>query len=290
MADINAKRISTNGVTPQVHYDVTYVSSRPNNTQMTYNFTIKASLNKKNSGSDAPTIGTGIVPTLTITINDAVGTVALKNTSDVWKNTSESSEKVVATKTLSITTGSTSSGTQTVSFVVKNSSTYTSNAGNVSNSSYTVTSLALLAPGAPSSVVAKQDGSTAYYNRKGSAVMVSWTAGTSASSYNVEVAYTGTDNNTYGDWTSVASPTGTNQTDSSPSTWLSGRLIKYRVQSVNSGIKSDWVYSNALRIVGGMKVKVNGSWKTGTVWTRVGSEWKRANAWTKVNAAWKQSI
>ena len=63
MADINGVTLNA-GSGPTVHYTITYSKSRPNNSQMTYNFTISAAL-----GSSGSFIHSGYALLCTMTVN-----------------------------------------------------------------------------------------------------------------------------------------------------------------------------------------------------------------------------
>lgn len=132
MADINNQKISATAYSPVVHYTFTYTKSRPSNSQMTYNFTIKTNLNS--SGSF---LGTGHTLDATITVNGTSKSFQIKSSSESWRGSD-----VKSTDTVSVTCSSTSgNATQTVTFKVTNSY---GTAGEVTNSSYTVTSSPLL--------------------------------------------------------------------------------------------------------------------------------------------------
>lgn len=131
MADINGQKISATAASPYVHYVITYTKSRPNNSQMRYVFTIKTNLNS--SGSF---LGTGHNLQCTMTVNGTSGSVELKSRTESWRG-----NDVKSTKTLTITCSSTTgNATQGVTFKVDNPY---GTAGEVTNSSYTVTSSAL---------------------------------------------------------------------------------------------------------------------------------------------------
>lgn len=64
-----------------------------------------------------------------------------------------------------------------------------------------------------------------------------------------------------------------------------GNEIVYRIKPTGSGVS--WTLSNSLYLAGGIKIKVNGEWKTGTPWVKVGGEWKRAKkVCLKQNGSW----
>lgn len=69
-----------------------------------------------------------------------------------------------------------------------------------------------------------------------------------------------------------------------------GNQVRYRVAALNGSLKSAYKESNALTITGGMDLKVNNAWKTGSVWINVNGVWKRAKrVWIKVNGQWQYS-
>lgn len=70
-----------------------------------------------------------------------------------------------------------------------------------------------------------------------------------------------------------------------------GSVIRFRVRAMNGDLASSWKTTSALTIVGGMRVKVNGSWKQGMAFVKVNGSWKTAShVYVKVNGAWKESI
>lgn len=84
------------------------------------------------------------------------------------------------------------------------------------------------------------------------------------------------------------------RTDSFTSTDIdingAGKAVKYRIRAVNGSYASAWKESNTLYILGGMDLKVNGAWNTGSVWINVNGVWKRAKRiWIKVNGTWQYS-
>ena len=102
-------------------------------------------------------------------------------------------------------------------------------------------------------------------------------------------------NSGWKDYKSVTSTaTSGSTTDSFTSTDINingaGKAVQYAVRAMNGSLASGWCYSNTLTISGAMDIKVNGEWKTGSVWIKVNGTWKRAKrVWIKVNGAWKQS-
>ncbi len=82
MADINNITL-TAGSSPTVKYTITYTKTRPNNSHMTYNFTISAAL-----GSSGSFIGSGMALLCTVTVNGSSGQVRIKaNDNDNWNGT-----------------------------------------------------------------------------------------------------------------------------------------------------------------------------------------------------------
>ena len=70
-----------------------------------------------------------------------------------------------------------------------------------------------------------------------------------------------------------------------------GSVIRFRVRAMNGSLASGWKTTSALTIVGGMRVKVSGSWKQGLAFVKVNGAWKTAtHVYVKVNGAWKESI
>ena len=135
-ADINSVTINgANLGSYPVSYKITYTKSRPSNSQMTYNFTISAAL-----GHSSSYIYNGHALQCTITVNGTSSSVQIKaNTNDNWTGTTPREKKVSVT--CASTTGN---ATQTVRFRVTSNGTETITAGTVDNSSYSVTSSALL--------------------------------------------------------------------------------------------------------------------------------------------------
>lgn len=124
----------------------------------------------------------------------------------------------------------------------------------------------------------------------GDTVTLKWSGATgNITSYELQYAY---GNSGWQHWkyfagttttVSFAGRTDINQTGA-------GKTIKYRICARNGDLTSAWKESNALTMSGEMDLKVNGSWKTGTVWIKVNGSWKRAKrVYIKVNGSWKES-
>ncbi len=93
-------------------------------------------------------------------------------------------------------------------------------------------------------------------------------------------------------WKAWKTQTGTSTSVSFTSTDINmtgaGKVIKYRVRALNGSLASAWKESNALTMLGAMKIKISNAWKTGSVWIKVNGAWKRAKrVWIKVNGTWK---
>ena len=95
-------------------------------------------------------------------------------------------------------------------------------------------------------------------------------------------------------WKDWKTQTGTSTTDSFTSTDINvngaGCAVKYRVRAMNGSNTSAWKESNVLYIMGGMDLKVNNAWQTGSVWLNVNGTWRRAKrVWINVNGTWQYS-
>ena len=196
MADINGKRISSPYSSPTIHYDITYTKSRISNSQMRYNFTIKTSLNS--TGSYFYSFNS---LQCTITVNGTSGSVELKDRNSNWSGIGPHS-----TKTLSITCTSTKANEiQTVRFRVNNPNTSSSewNAGEIDNSSYTVTSSPLLytACSPPTNVRLNVSIAAPGYPTNHSGVTLMWSPGKSGTNNTLQSYYVQQRIGTTGQWT-----------------------------------------------------------------------------------------
>ncbi len=198
MADINGVVLSA-GSSPTVNYTITYTKSRPNNSQMTYNFTISAAL-----GSSGAYIHNGYALLCTMTVNGSSSQVRIKTVDgDNWDGTTPRLRYV--TVTCASTTGN---ATQGVRFQVVSDGRLTLSSGVIDNSSYTVLSLALLttAAGAPTACSVNQ--TVAEGN-----VTLSWSGasgGTNNAISSYEIQYSDSSNNsTWGSWTALTTVTTT---------------------------------------------------------------------------------
>ena len=71
---------------------------------------------------------------------------------------------------------------------------------------------------------------------------------------------------------------------------LSGSEVKFRIRALNGSYASAYVESNTLIVAGGMNIKADNVWKTGSVWIKVDGVWKRAKkVWIKKDNVWTSS-
>lgn len=242
MADIYGVTLQA-GSSPTVYYTITYSKSRPNNSQMTYNFTISAAL-----GSSGSYIHSGYALLCTMTVNGSSAQVRIKAADgDDWDGTTPRLRYV--TVTCASTTGNTAQG---VRFQVVSDGRLPLTSGVIDNSSYTVLSSALLtmACGAPTSC------SVSPILAEG-AVTLSWSGASSGinntiSSYEVQYSDS-TDNLTWGAWTALTTVT-TTATNGSvsvdpPSTRGNYRRFQVRTRgTAGASYYSGWkVSSNSVR-------------------------------------------
>ena len=192
MADINGVTLQA-GTGPTVKYTITYSKSRPNNSQMTYNFTISAAL-----ASSGSYIHSGYALLCTMTVNGSSSQVRIKAAdSDNWDGTTP------RVRTVSVTCSSTTgNATQGVRFRVVSDGRLTLTSGVIDNSSYTVLSSALLttACGAPTAC------SVSATVSEGNATL-SWSGasgGTNNGITSYEIQYSESSNNSsWGSWTAL---------------------------------------------------------------------------------------
>jgi len=198
MADINGVTLNA-GSSPMVKYTITYTKSRPNNSQMTYNFTISAAL--ESSGSY---IGTGYALLCTMTVNGSSSQVRIKaNDNDNWTGTTP------RIRTVSVTCSSTTgNATQGVRFRVVSDGRLTLTSGVIDNSSYTVLSSPLLTTSAGAPTACSVNQTVAEGN-----VTLSWSGasgGTNNAISSYEIQYSDSSNNsTWGSWTALSTVTTT---------------------------------------------------------------------------------
>ena len=242
MADINGVSLQA-GSGPTVHYTITYTKSRPNNSQMTYNFTISAAL-----GSSGSYIHSGYALLCTMTVNGSSSQVRIKAADgDDWDGTTPRYRYVSVT--CASTTGNTAQG---VRFQVVSDGRLTLSSGVIDNSSYTVLSSALLTTvcSAPTSC------SVSPILSEGG-VTLSWSGasgGISNAISSYEIQYSdSTDNSTWGAWLPLAtvdtSATSGSVATSPPSTRGNYRRFQVRTRgTAGASYYSGWkVSTNSVR-------------------------------------------
>ena len=242
MADINGVTLQA-GTAPTVIYTITYTKSRPNNNQMTYNFTISAAL-----GSSGSFIHNGYALLCTMTVNGVSSQVRIKTVDgDNWDGTTPRLRYVSVT--CPSTTGNTEQG---VRFRVVSDGRLTLTSGVIDTSSYTVLSSPLLttACGAPTSC------SVSPVLAEGG-VTLSWSGASSGisntiSSYEIQYSES-TDNFTWGAWmpltTVSTTATSGSVATSPPSTRGNYRRFQVRTRgTAGASYYSGWkVSTNSVR-------------------------------------------
>lgn len=242
MADIYGVTLQA-GSSPTVYYTITYSKSRPNNSQMTYNFTISAAL-----GSSGSYIHSGYALLCTMTVNGSSAQVRIKAADgDDWDGTTPRLRYVSVT--CASTTGNTAQG---VRFQVVSDGRLPLSSGVIDNSSYTVLSSALLttACGAPTSC------SVSPILAEGT-VTLSWSGASSGinntiSSYEIQYSDS-TDNLAWGAWTALTTVTTTATSGSvsvdPPSTRGNYRRFQVRTRgTAGASYYSGWkVSTNSVR-------------------------------------------
>ncbi len=129
MADINGAVLHAGDIT----YTITYTAERPNNSQMTYHFSISSYLDP----SGFLIVGNALL--CTITVNGSSSQTRIKESQFIWSGGQTHNNEV------SVTCPSTTGGaTQTVIFSVASDGMYSTTSGVITNAFYTVTSLPLL--------------------------------------------------------------------------------------------------------------------------------------------------
>ncbi len=242
MADINNITLQA-GTGPSVFYTITYTKSRPNNSQMTYNFTISAAL-----GSSGSFIHNGYALLCTMTVNGSSSQVRIKAVDgDNWDGTTPRFRYVSVT--CASTTGNTAQG---VRFRVVSDGRLTLSSGVIDNSNYTVQSSPLLttACGAPTSC------SVSPTVAEGN-VTLSWSGASGGISNTIssyEIQYSdSTDNLTWGAWTALTTVTTTatsGSVDTSPPI-VRGNYRRFQVRTrgtAGASYYSGWkVSTNSVR-------------------------------------------
>lgn len=151
-------------------------------------------------------------------------------------------------------------------------------------------SIAPVTPSAPASVTVSSNNAgvadSGYYGI-GETVTISWTAASGTKTRYDLARKIGS-----GSWSIIATPgsSATSATDTiTDTTVMPGQTVQYRVRAANGDYPSSYTNSNTLTVVGGAKVKVNGTWKLGAVWLKVGGVWKRAKRTFAKDTTWKLS-
>jgi hypothetical protein len=242
VADINGVTLQA-GTAPTVIYTITYTKSRPNNNQMTYNFTISAAL-----GSSGSFIHNGYALLCTMTVNGVSSQVRIKTVDgDNWDGTTPRLRYVSVT--CPSTTGNTEQGLR---FRVVSDGRLTLTSGVIDTSSYTVLSSPLLttACGAPTSC------SVSPVLAEGG-VTLSWSGASGGisntiSSYEIQYSES-TDNFTWGAWmhltTVSTTATSGSVATSPPSTRGNYRRFQVRTRgTAGASYYSGWkVSTNSVR-------------------------------------------
>nr|WP_239541328.1 hypothetical protein [Pullulanibacillus pueri] len=228
------------GSSPAVYYTITYTKSRPNNTQMRYNFTISAAL-----GSSGSFIHSGYALLCTITVNGSSSQVRIKAADgDNWDGTTPRLRYVSVT-----CTSTTSNATQPVTFKVVSDGRLPLSSGVITNSSYTVLSAPLLttACGAPTSCTVSP------LLAEGN-VTLSWSGASGGinntiSSYEIQYSDSA-DNVTWGAWIALTTVTTTASSGSvsvePPSTRGNYRRFRVRTRgTAGASYYSSWKVSTS---------------------------------------------
>lgn len=240
MADINGVKF-TAGTHPTVYHTVSYTKSRPNNSHMTYNFTIKTTLQYSSSWIST---GSGYGLVAKITVNGTTKSATMKSESVKWHGVNTYTTKI------SVTCSSTSGNVnQAVKFVV--SSTGTLHSGTMSNSSHTVRSSALL----PTDCSAPTSFSVSP-NPFENSISFSWSGAKSGTNnilktYRIRYATSsnGSSWSSYSDLTTVGSSK-TSYTANMAHKVSRGQYIKFAIRaegSAGSSYYSNWKYSNIIK-------------------------------------------
>lgn len=242
MADIYGVTLQA-GTGPSVFYTITYSKSRPNNSQMTYNFTISAAL-----GSSGSFIHSGYALLCTMTVNGSSAQVRIKAADgDNWDGTTPRLRYVSVT--CASTTGNTEQG---VRFQVVLDGRLPLSSGVIDNSSYSVLSAPLLttACGAPTTC------SVSPILAEGG-VTLSWggaSGGINNAITSYEIQYSeSTDNFTWGAWialTTVSTSAASGSVATSPPS-TRGNYRRFQVRTrgaAGSAYYSGWkISTNSVR-------------------------------------------
>lgn len=242
MSDINGVVLNA-GSLPTVVYTITYTKTRPNNNQMTYDFTISAAL-----ATPASFIRNGYALLCTMTVAGVSSQVRIKEVEgDNWEGTTPRIRHV------SVTCPSTvGNATQTVRFKVISDGWASMDSGVIDTSEYTVLSAPLLTTACGAPTVCSVNNTVAEGN-----VTLSWsgaTGGTNNSITGYEIQYSdSTNNTTWGNWIDLAivnSNLASGSLSVSPPT-IRGHYRRFRVRTLGaagSDYYSDWkITTNSVR-------------------------------------------
>lgn len=149
-------------------------------------------------------------------------------------------------------------------------------------------------PGAPTSISATA-GNGLYVSR-GDEVIIQWSgAAGNIASYEVQGRWYR--NGAWEGWGTVANVpatggSGRTSVTISQSDILPGNQVQFRVRAIGPGGQaSSPIAAIALTLVGGVRIRTDGSWKQGQVYIKVSGTWRPAkNVYIKVNGTWKESI
>lgn len=211
------------------------------------------------------------------------------NGSTVYNQTSRIDQRVGTISSGSLDIAHNNDGTKTFSISVR-AAIYYSSVNCTGSGSFTLDKIARN-PNAPTSFSI----SAGYgdYIGLGDTVTLSWSGASGViTGYEIEFSR---GNSGWKDYKSVtSSATSGSTTDSFTSTDIdvngAGNAVKYRIRAMNGSLASAWKESNTLTMMGGMDLKVNNAWQTGSVWIKVDGVWKRAKrVWIKVNNTWQYS-
>lgn len=170
----------------------------------------------------------------------------------------------------------------TKSFAIQVSAAIYSTAVNCTGSGTFTLDKINLTPTAPTSVTASTPDGTVW--NFGGVATIRWSGSTGViTGYEVQQWYSGTNT-----WTAYNKP-GTTSTTCTylNKTFKAGETYKFRVRTLNGTLASAWKESNALTFGGGINVKTDGAWRTGTIWVNINGTWTRPKqVWVKIDGQW----
>ena len=152
-------------------------------------------------------------------------------------------------------------------------------------------SIAPATPGAPSGVTVSSNnqGTTdSSYCGLGETITIAWSAASGTKTrYDVQRKIGS------GSWETIATPSSstTSMTETLTDTSIMpGVTVQYRVRAANGDYPSAYTTGNSLTVVGGVKIKHDGTWSLGAVWRKSGGIWHRAKRALIKDTTWKLSI